>query len=101
MPISLSSRKALRVTRRKTSLNRHRKRLIGRALKTVSAGNLNQAVSFVDKAAKWRIIHPNKAARLKSRLMKQFPAAPKSPKPKPKTSQRLTKPTASAKKKIS
>ena len=71
MPISKSAKKALRVARRKTSVNRHRKAVVKTALKAASKDTVAQAVSLVDKAAKLGIIHPNKAARVKSQLMKK------------------------------
>lgn len=40
-----------------------------------AAALLNETVSIVDKAAKRGIIHPNAAARRKSRLMKRASAA--------------------------
>ena len=39
-----------------------------------SAALVSETVSIVDKAAKRRIIHPNAAARRKSRLMKRTAA---------------------------
>lgn len=42
-----------------------------------AAALLNETVSIVDKAAKRGIIHPNAAARRKSRLMKRASAAGK------------------------
>lgn len=72
MPISKSAKKSLRVSRTKTSLNRYRKSLLKDALKKAD----NTSVSLVDKAAKWGIIHPNKAARLKSQLSKVIKTTP-------------------------
>ena len=43
------------------------------------------AISAIDKAAKKRIIHPNTAARQKSRLMKKFNQAKLSSANEPKT----------------
>lgn len=89
MPISNSAKKALRSAERKTSLNRYRKARLKDALRVTEDKQVNTAVSLIDKAAKWGIIHPNKAARLKSRLSKKFSTAPtakaeKSPVKKPK-----------------
>lgn len=72
MPITKSAKKALRVADRKTSLNRYRKARLKDALRVTKDEQVNTAVSLIDKAAKWGIIHPNKAARLKSRLSKNF-----------------------------
>jgi len=68
MPISKSAKKAHRAAVTKTSRNRYRKDLLKNALKKEDQG----AISLIDKAAKWGIIHPNKAARLKSRLAKKL-----------------------------
>jgi len=76
MPISQSAKKALRVSRYKTSVNRRRKALVKDALKTLgSPEEISKATSYIDKAAKWKLIHPRKAARLKSRLSKQAAAS--------------------------
>ncbi len=90
MPISNSAKKALRSAERKTSLNRYRKARLKDALRVTEDKQVNTAVSLIDKAAKWGIIHPNKAARLKSRLSKKFGStttaeAKKSAPKKPKT----------------
>jgi len=76
MPISKSAKKALRVTRRKTALNKRRRVLLRQAIKSVSKESLPQAISLIDKAVKWHLIHKNKAARLKSALAKKLPATP-------------------------
>ena len=73
MPISKSAKKALRSSEAKASRNRYRKALLKDALKKVSA----ESISMVDKAAKWGIIHPNKADRLKSQIAKQVKIGPK------------------------
>lgn len=91
MPISKSAKKALRVSLKKTSQNRYRKALIGEALKSVNEKTVNHAVSMIDKGVKWGIFHQNKAARLKSRLNKEFKTLPnKSEKPTAKTTKKAT-----------
>jgi ribosomal protein S20 len=71
MPISKSAKKALRVAEHKTSLNRHRKEITKEAIKQATTPEtLSKGIAAIDKAAKWGIIHPNKANRLKSRLSK-------------------------------
>jgi len=70
MPISASAKKSLRVSLRKAAINRRRKLLIKTALKNVTADSLAKTISLVDKGVKWGIFHRNKAARLKSRLMR-------------------------------
>lgn len=77
MPISKSAKKSLRVAQHKTSLNRYRKALIKVALKNVTIENTAKAVSMIDKGVKWNLFHQNKAARMKSALMKGLPAGAK------------------------
>ncbi len=83
MPISLSAKKSLRVAQTKTIQNRSRKRRIHQLLKTVSQENITEAISIVDKAVKWGLWHKNKAARVKSRLAKQFLTTKPQPSKKP------------------
>lgn len=74
MPITKSAKKALRVSAKKASRNRYHKDQLKDALKKADASSF----SIIDKAAKWGIIHPNKAARLKSRLAKAIGPVTKS-----------------------
>ncbi len=77
MPITLSAKKALRRDRRRAIVNRRLrdqlKKVLKRARKNPTEKLLNQANSLLDQAARKRIIHPNKAARLKSRLSNPTP----------------------------
>jgi len=82
MPISKSAKKALRVATKKTEVNRRRKTALKAALKGVSTTTIAKSFSMIDKAAKWGIIEPNKAARLKSQLAKQVGSTPASDKSK-------------------
>lgn len=74
MPVTKSAKKALRKDRRRTLINRRIRRQLKEALKETRANPtkklLAQAASILDRAAKKRVIHPNKAARLKSGLAK-------------------------------
>lgn len=74
MPVTKSAKKALRKDRRRTVINTRIRRRLKEVLKKTRANPtkklLSQAVSVLDRAAKKRVIHPNKAARLKSRLAK-------------------------------
>lgn len=102
MPISQSAKKSLRVSLKKTAVNRYRKARLKEATKQVTAETLPQAVSMIDKAAKWQLIHPHKAARLKSRLSRQFAGTPTEPKakvakPKKAAAKKTTKAKAKAK----
>ena len=74
MPILKSSKKALRRDRRRAVVNKkirnNLKDVLKKARKNPSLKNLSLASSFLDKAAKKKVIHTNKADRLKSRLSK-------------------------------
>lgn len=70
MPVTPSARKALRNAQAKRARNVETKLQLKRLLKNASVETLSKVVSFVDKAAKRDIIHPNKAARIKSQLSK-------------------------------
>ena len=74
MPIIKSARKRVRTAEKATKRNAKNKRYLKDSLKTLTKkttiDNLRQAQSAIDKAAKKHIIHPNKAARLKSRASK-------------------------------
>ena len=90
MPISKSAKKSLRVSLTKTSRNRYRKSLLKDAIKSAD----NTSRSLIDKAAKWGIIHPNKAARLKSQLSKTMTTTPKEKKEKVAKPKAAKKPAA-------
>ena len=74
MPVIKSAIKKLRQSKIKTERNRGVKReikeLTDEFRKKPSAKLFSQLGSSLDKAAKNNVIHPNKAARLKSRLSK-------------------------------
>ena len=72
MPVTESAKKALRNAEAKRARNTVAKAELKRALKNASTETMNKVVSLVDKAAKRDIIHPNKAARIKSALAKQL-----------------------------
>lgn len=72
MPITKSAKKSLAVSRRKQAMNQVQEIELAKALKKVSATNINEVISKIDKAAKTHLISKNKAGRLKSRLMKKF-----------------------------
>lgn len=75
MPVTKTAKRALRVSKRKYSVNsKLRSKLeasIRAAKKSGKKDDISEAVSNTDKAAKKHIIHKNKAARIKSRLMKK------------------------------
>jgi small subunit ribosomal protein S20 len=74
MPVTKSAKKALRRDRKRTVINKLRKKITKEAIKafkkTLSEKDFKRAVSLIDRLAKNKVIHKNKAARLKSRLAK-------------------------------
>lgn len=74
MPVIAQAAKKLRRDRKRTKKNagvRTRvQKMIKLARKHPTAKSVTAAFKELDKAAKLRIVHPNKAARTKSRLAK-------------------------------
>lgn len=74
MPIIKSAIKKVRKDKVRTIRNKKRasnvKTIIKNTRKSPVAKNLTAAFSALDKAAKVKLIHKNKASRLKSRLAK-------------------------------
>lgn len=74
MPVTKTAKRALRVSKRKASLNaKERSQLeiaIRAAQKSKKSAEVIKASSLADRAAKKNIIHKNKASRLKSSLSK-------------------------------
>lgn len=79
----VSSLKRVRITERRTAVNRIRKsrlrnsirafrRLLERKEVAAAAAALPATFSMVDRAAKWGIIKKNTAARYKSRIHKRL-----------------------------
>ncbi len=100
MPVTESAKKALRNAEAKHDRNSLVKADLRRALKNASLENLSKVVSLVDKAAKRAIIHPNKAARIKSRLSKlnaDMPSVAAVKKAAPKARKAATKKRAAKK----
>lgn len=100
MPVIKSAIKKLRQDRKREkkndALRASLKSAISQAKKTKSGKSVAQAVAVVDKASKNKIIHSNKAARLKSNLTKL--AKPTAAKTQKKTAEKTTtKKTASSK----
>lgn len=85
VPIIKSAIKKVRKDKIRTARNKKRelnlKSLIKKVRVTKAPKDLQAAFSALDKAAKVHLIHPNKAARLKSRLSKGVsqPTAKKPP----------------------
>lgn len=90
MPVTKSAKRALRKDRRREKVNKSRKKRMKEAIKNfmknINFENFKKAVSLIDRAAKNKVIHKNKAARLKSRLAKVLTESGKQPqKPPAKT----------------
>jgi small subunit ribosomal protein S20 len=83
MPILKNAKKALRVSERKTVVNRRVKSRVKTALdavkKTPTAEALQESFSAIDKAANKHLMHKNKAARVKSQLSKLLPTGASKP----------------------
>jgi len=79
MPIIASAKKKMRQDKKRTVRNKLKKDAIHGLLKNMrrapSVETLAKASSALDKAVKTQYIHPNKAARLKSRMAKLMVAA--------------------------
>jgi small subunit ribosomal protein S20 len=89
MPVTTTAKRALRGSKNKESVN---KVILGKldvavrvAKKSKSLEKVLAATSLADKAAKKRVIHKNKAARIKSQLSKLLIKATKT---KSKTSKK-------------
>ena len=76
MPIIKSAIKKVRKDKIRTARNKKRELNLKTVIKKTRASkmvkDLQAAFSALDKAAKVKLIHPNKAARLKSRLSKRY-----------------------------
>lgn len=72
MPRTKSAQKQMRQARSRTARNRSQRSALRTALKQArsTAESRPEAVKLLDRAARKRLIHPNKAARLKSQLAK-------------------------------
>lgn len=74
MPRIKSAKKRMRQTKVRTARNKAQRSELRTAVKkartTPSGTALTEAVSLVDRAGRKRLIHPNTAARTKSRLAK-------------------------------
>ena len=74
MPTHKSAEKRLRTSQKANLANREiksqMKTLIKKMETSPDAASLKTAVSYIDKAARKKVIHPNHASRLKSRLTK-------------------------------
>lgn len=77
MPVTKTAKRALRSSKEKETINKIIMSRLEAAIRTASKDkrevSVRKAVSLVDRASKKRIIHKNKASRVKSRLAKLLP----------------------------
>ena len=107
MPVTKSAKKALRVATRRHEENLMQRSLFKKTIKQVKkavasgsdqvASLFSQVQSTLDRAAKNNTIHPNKAARLKSRLSKSLTVTAAQP-PAKKTTRKTSTTKKSTKK---
>ncbi len=98
MPVTKSAIKTLRKERRKEKINDSFREALAKSLKQAkklkSTEIVKKAISLTDKAVKKKLIHKNKAARIKSGLSKLVTITndkPKISKTSPKTRQKSKK----------
>jgi small subunit ribosomal protein S20 len=85
MPVTKTAKRALRGSAKKESVNKiivsSLEASVRAARKSKTAEKILKAFSLADRAAKKKVIHKNKAARIKSQLAKLLPkTSQKSPK---------------------
>lgn len=77
MPVTKTAKRALRASKRKAQVNKTiiaaLEKTIRAAKKARGAERILTAISLADRAVKKRVIHRNKAARIKSTLSKLLP----------------------------
>ncbi len=77
MPVTKTAKRALRSSKKKALVNRVIKSRLEIAIRLAkkegSKKTIGEAISLTDRAAKRKIIHRNKAARIKSGLSKLLP----------------------------
>lgn len=81
MPVSSSAKRALRASRRKALVNKNiikeLEASIRQAKRLKTKASIQKASSLADRAAKKKVIHKNKANRIKSSLSKLVKPATK------------------------
>jgi len=77
MPVTKTAKRALRASKRKQTVNKIIINRLETAIRLARKGrkkaNVIKAISLTDRVAKKKIIHKNKAARIKSQLSKLLP----------------------------
>lgn len=100
MPVTKSAKKKFRQDIKREERNEliivALKKLIKKARKAPSVDAIREAVIHADKAAKRKVIHKNKASRIKSSLSKLIPSQKTEPPKKTASTKRKTKPQAAA-----
>lgn len=95
MAVTKSAKKKLRQDLKKAAINRRWKRKLKEALKLVqkkpTADYIKKAQSLIDKVAKKKIIHQNKASRLKKKIYKLLPKKALPAKKRPTKAKRTIK----------
>lgn len=85
MPIIQSAKKALKQAKKREAVNKKSRSNLKASLKVFkkspSPTTLKKVYSSLDTAVKKKVIHKNKAARLKSRLSKLLPKSKPTAKP--------------------
>lgn len=93
MPVTKSAKRALRGSAQKQKINKKTLSRLEVAVRKAKRSKTNDtiaaAVSLADRAAKRKVIHKNKAARIKSQLSKLLPK--KSAAKKTKSSKKASK----------
>lgn len=70
MPVTKSAQKKLRQDKKRKASNARIKIAYKTAVKKMTKSTAKKTVSSIDKAVKKKILHKNKAARLKARVSK-------------------------------
>ena len=93
MPVTKTAKRALRVSARKANINTlilsKLEIAVNAAKKGKNSEKIIKAISLADRAAKKKVIHKNKAGRIKSHLTKLLPK--KSAKSSPTNPKKATK----------
>lgn len=75
MPVTRTAKRALRASKKKQAVNKLIINRLEAAIRLAKKGRkkagVTKAISLADRAAKKKIIHKNKAARIKSQLSKK------------------------------
>lgn len=89
MPVTKTAKRALRGSLKKESVNKLILSKLEVAIRIAKKGKKEESIikvfSLADRAAKKKVIHANKAARIKSQLSKLLPKVAKKAAPAPKT----------------